>query len=290
MTSRNTQIINHALALFMEKGVLQTSIQDIIKRAGISKGTFYNYFSSKNECVSAVLKKVQHLTLTSRSELQIGKRSDDLDVLIEQLSVLSQSNQKFSLSAIFEEMIHSHDNEMKRFVIQYRMTDVEWLADRLVDVYGEQLRPHAFEAAIIFFGIQRHLTLAVKEINQSGPDLSQIVRSIFQYMAHIVDCLTHKNTAVLQTEKLYSMRKLLAREKVSREEVIEMLDALSGQLRLTRPQAELTAALRSELEQQPLRDSVVNALLKPYLEAFKGTAWHSKAKDIVVMIWRYTNQ
>ncbi|MDY0395878.1 TetR/AcrR family transcriptional regulator [Virgibacillus halophilus] len=55
MNEKKKRVIDVALELFIEKGFAQTSIQDIIQAAEISKGTFYNYFPSKNECLIAIL-------------------------------------------------------------------------------------------------------------------------------------------------------------------------------------------------------------------------------------------
>lgn len=43
-----------ALALFLEKGIAGTIIDEIVSKAGASKGTFYHYFSSKNDIVAAL--------------------------------------------------------------------------------------------------------------------------------------------------------------------------------------------------------------------------------------------
>lgn len=40
-------MMNSALELFMEKGIGSTSVQDITKRSGVAKGTFYLYFKDK---------------------------------------------------------------------------------------------------------------------------------------------------------------------------------------------------------------------------------------------------
>ncbi|MNZ85793.1 putative HTH-type transcriptional regulator YvdT [compost metagenome] len=290
MNRRKIQVVNHALALFIEKGIMQTSIQDIIERAGISKGTFYNYFSSKNTCVNAVLEQIRYETRMSRSELQIGKNASDIDVLIDQITMISINNQKYGLSALFEEIMHSHDKEMKQYVIHYRIFEIEWLADRLVDVYGEKLRKHAFEAAVIFFGIQHHLIFTAKTINQSNIESKKVARIVFNYMSYIIECLVQQNTSVIDDEKLQVMKSQMTQEKVQQQEILQELDESSRQLRFTKQQADLTAALRYEIELQPLRESVVNALLQPYLDAFKGSAGYNQAKDIMTMIWRYMNQ
>lgn len=48
-------ILDTALELFAEKGYHQTSISDITKRAGISKGLVYNYFESKEAVLRSII-------------------------------------------------------------------------------------------------------------------------------------------------------------------------------------------------------------------------------------------
>src|SRR5690606_5590665 len=49
-------ILESALELFAENGFHATSISQIAKQAGISKGLIYNYFESKNEILSEIIK------------------------------------------------------------------------------------------------------------------------------------------------------------------------------------------------------------------------------------------
>ncbi len=48
------RLIETAHALFLEKGVQRTSLQDIAARAGVTKGAIYSSFRSKEELVAAV--------------------------------------------------------------------------------------------------------------------------------------------------------------------------------------------------------------------------------------------
>lgn len=48
MNKRKKHVMDKAHELFIENGFQHTSIQDILAASNISKGTFYNYFSSKN--------------------------------------------------------------------------------------------------------------------------------------------------------------------------------------------------------------------------------------------------
>jgi AcrR family transcriptional regulator len=46
-----------ALALFGDRGVDDTSVNDIVKKAGIAKGTFYLYYSSRDDLTNAVFEE-----------------------------------------------------------------------------------------------------------------------------------------------------------------------------------------------------------------------------------------
>ena len=46
MNVRKQDVVNMAHQLFINNGVQSTSVQDIFEYSGISKGTFYHYFSS----------------------------------------------------------------------------------------------------------------------------------------------------------------------------------------------------------------------------------------------------
>lgn len=48
-------LINAAYELFVEKGVASTSIQNIVSRAGVAKGTFYLYFKSKEDIRNTII-------------------------------------------------------------------------------------------------------------------------------------------------------------------------------------------------------------------------------------------
>ena len=54
-TARRQQLLETANSLFMEQGYESASIQQIIDRIGIAKGTFYHYFSSKEDLLNELI-------------------------------------------------------------------------------------------------------------------------------------------------------------------------------------------------------------------------------------------
>ena len=54
-STRREQILEHAAALFGKKGYHATSISNIVKSAGIARGTFYLYFKNKRAIFEELL-------------------------------------------------------------------------------------------------------------------------------------------------------------------------------------------------------------------------------------------
>lgn len=54
--ARPSELIDAALALFVEKGFANTRAEEVAARAGVSKGTLYLYYASKEELLKAVIR------------------------------------------------------------------------------------------------------------------------------------------------------------------------------------------------------------------------------------------
>ncbi|MFA7602449.1 MAG: TetR/AcrR family transcriptional regulator [Novosphingobium sp.] len=50
-------LLDAAAALFVEKGIAATSIEDIAERAGVAKGTFYHYFQDRAAMLEALRRR-----------------------------------------------------------------------------------------------------------------------------------------------------------------------------------------------------------------------------------------
>ena len=52
---RKQELLKLAYRMFIEKGYENTSIDEIVAKAGIAKGTYYYYFASKEATLEAVI-------------------------------------------------------------------------------------------------------------------------------------------------------------------------------------------------------------------------------------------
>src|SRR4249920_3188746 len=55
--ARPGELASAALELFVERGFAATRLDDVAKRAGVSKGTLYLYFDSKDDLFKAVVRE-----------------------------------------------------------------------------------------------------------------------------------------------------------------------------------------------------------------------------------------
>ena len=58
LTARREQILAAARTCFLRNGLHATSMQDLIREAGLSVGAVYRYFKSKNEIINAIAETV----------------------------------------------------------------------------------------------------------------------------------------------------------------------------------------------------------------------------------------
>ena len=64
---KRPRLVRAASSVFAEKGYASTRVADIAKRAGVGKGTVYEYFSSKEELLFAVFESI-NLDITARMQ------------------------------------------------------------------------------------------------------------------------------------------------------------------------------------------------------------------------------
>jgi len=75
---RKNEILDAAQELFFSKGYKQTSIESIIKKIGVAKGTFYYYFKSKEDLLDKLTYKMSKKIL---EEVKKIVEKDDLNAI-----------------------------------------------------------------------------------------------------------------------------------------------------------------------------------------------------------------
>lgn len=75
---KQTAICDAGYTLFLQKGFHKTSIDDIVKQAGIAKGTFYLYYKDKSDLLHHLVYKISSELLYRGYENAKAKGNDDV--------------------------------------------------------------------------------------------------------------------------------------------------------------------------------------------------------------------
>ncbi|MEG0383729.1 MAG: TetR/AcrR family transcriptional regulator [Solibacillus sp.] len=289
MNPRKKQVIDSALQLFIEKGFHNTSIQEILDRAKISKGTFYNYFSSKNECFMAILEQNRYEANLRRHEILLGKDVADEQVLIEQIIVLMKINKEQNLIPLFEGVFQSNDTELRSMLARYRLYEVEWVSNRFVDVFGEEARPFTFELTITFFGIIQHLSMTYRSSHGIAIEADKIVKIAFRNIKAILPVMNSEE--ILLTQDLwYLIESRVERKSIPIEEIIEKLMSFHEGLMYENADCigvQFTESLLDEFKRENLRIAVIETLLKGFRNSLAETPNVAESIEIANLMWYY---
>ena len=75
---KRPRLVDAACAVFAEKGYASTRVADIAERAGVGKGTVYEYFSSKEELLFAVFELINaEISLRMDAALAAGGSAEE---------------------------------------------------------------------------------------------------------------------------------------------------------------------------------------------------------------------
>lgn len=81
---KKQNLLDAAYALFTEKGVAKTSVDEIVRGANVAKGTFYLYFRDKGDVLRELIYKVSYRVLGEAYDYAVAHESGDFieDVIL----------------------------------------------------------------------------------------------------------------------------------------------------------------------------------------------------------------
>lgn len=126
---RPKQILDAALAVFAERGLAAARLEDIAKRAGVSKGTIYLYFANKEELFRGVVRATV-IAFIERSEAMFEAERDPVRALDQWMA----GHWEWIRSETFPAMHRLVNSELRDFpdLAAFYATEVVGRAQRLV--------------------------------------------------------------------------------------------------------------------------------------------------------------
>ncbi len=141
---KKNKIILAGYELFCEKGYHNTNTAEIAKRAGVSTGIVYNYFTDKKAIFIAVLDYfATNMNEDAFSDFLTIKPDFDFEATIRKVIAVTENMHLTFLSAHEEMLAMSHlDEDVKNYYKKYEEDIVEMLAQSL-NAHGYNIsNPH----------------------------------------------------------------------------------------------------------------------------------------------------
>ena len=101
--ARPDEVLDAALELFLEGGFAATKVEDVAKRAGLSKGTVYLYFPSKDALLEGIVKRAIAPLAAATFEQLAGFEGDPriaLRMVIGRLSEAMRDPRRIAIPAL----------------------------------------------------------------------------------------------------------------------------------------------------------------------------------------------
>lgn len=166
------RIIQAAIQSFSQTGFDRTKVDDIAKRLGLSKGTIYLYFTSKEELFLAICEHYLKV-IKERQQASISSRKEDFlleaERFYEEFQKLEQGNDRVMLEMVVES---TRNQKLRKAMYEHRLKVYDAIVDHLnthvekglirstVDVHG---LASAFVA--LYDGLTASKMLGVSEAN-----------------------------------------------------------------------------------------------------------------------------
>lgn len=284
MNTKKRNVLQAAKHLFIEKGFRSTSVQDIIDEANISKGTFYNYFSSKNECIVAIIESAREEILIKRRELHTSQNGSDLNVLIEQLTVRMNIYRDQKLFPLFASIIHSQDIELRDLIKKNYFEEINWLSKRIEDIFGEKTRNVSTDCAVLAIGMVQQLQHPW--INQiANISLDQLVKFVMRRIESIIYEMTKTNDSLLN-KSLFDLNTV--DEIKSKQQVVEQLENFYLEEKEKMNQNDLQALefVLEEFSKEKPRLFLLEKIIPTLTESFSGTTLEQRSLPIIFNLWQ----
>ncbi|SOB98599.1 TetR family transcriptional regulator [Ureibacillus xyleni] len=290
MNKRKRQIIHAARHLFIEKGFNDTSIMDIITAANISKGTFYNHFSSKNECLISILEETREETISQRAEVAINKEPSNKDVLVKQIALLAYIHRKRNLAQIFESLSANTNKELKKVLEKHLILELNWLAGRLVDIYGEKIKNISFECAVQAMGMMQQSlkVFAMATTQLASPE--KVVQVVLEHIDAIIERQLKSKTIIFTEDIFQAFLQKVEQKIVTKETLLEQLQGFNEKLTQQDREdgIEYTKFLIKEFETTDEDNLyVLESITQAFNKSFTNTTHEAEAHEISASLWQY---
>ena len=187
---RKREFLNTAKKLFFTKGYEQTSVDSIIKEIGLSKGSFYYYFKSKEDLLDELTKDLIMHILEEVKRIVAREDLNAIDKLNKTFAVIGSIKlENIALIKTLQKAFYDDKNFFFRYKVYQNSTDI--LSPEFAKIIRQGLEENVFktpypdEASRMFFELSFILSEKIPkmiiEINRFPENSEKIERELEKF-------------------------------------------------------------------------------------------------------------
>ena len=151
MKNKRDIIMEKSLELFIERGYTKTRVDDITNSLEISKGSFYTYFSSKENLLLEVIKDIKIKDEECMKDYENKQKKKNIKEIVRDYInlVLDSMIENKHMITLLQEVLANNFfgvEELKDSVINLRQTDVEFVKNnffkKVKKNFSEEVKGH----------------------------------------------------------------------------------------------------------------------------------------------------
>ncbi len=156
LADKKKQILKTALQLFSTKGISATSMQEIAEYCGMSKGSLYLHFKSKEDLESSIYLYCEGLIRDSVMQVEQEHLLTPKEQLRKQLEVVL--NLLVELREFLVVQIQDHHASGKKPPSQKHLREkqiigIQWFKNKLEQIYGDDVYPYTLDLTMFVVGL-----------------------------------------------------------------------------------------------------------------------------------------
>ena len=176
-------ILEAAVELIAEKGYTHTSMQQIADSVGVSKGSLYTFFPSKEDLIISIYEHYQQLVFERAFVVGLDGNLPPYERFAKQFQVQFEGILEYKAYMKMHMRGESAQSSEKLEGMGHRMRGrlFSWLERNLIDLYGEEIEPYKWDLMWMTQSIYTSYTgLMISSENELAPDQlgKHIVRQI----------------------------------------------------------------------------------------------------------------
>ena len=133
---KRKKILDKAWELFRKNGYEETKVEDITRELGVSKGSFYTYFKTKDEVLYEILERIKKENEERINKINVNQEPSKIleDYVISKMNYIVKLLNNMKISSINRNLSNS---KLKNFFEELRKVSIEFIKKNIVEKFNK---------------------------------------------------------------------------------------------------------------------------------------------------------